>query len=294
MKKLLITFLVVLLGACAHQNHMEEPLSIMLLVQDDPATALPASHRKLKRFINAVSGDLTQQGVDVYQGDSVRGKTTAQILDIARRQTTPAMDYVIVLTIDSQVEPTAYTTKIGTTVSGQTLGVNSGRVTGTFHVDAPLTNRNAQCIRGCINAAIEETLLTLSGDVAAHILGTLPGAKRQVKSTAKAPVPIAHNGPGTVDFTLVFEGFNEQQMEDVEAYLALFSGYQSMSYIAASQHFAQIQYIAAISRNKLHKNLNRVLSEMNLPGTVRLSGNTATIVKGRASNTKDDLHSWEE
>ncbi|MEG3766411.1 hypothetical protein [Alteromonas sp. 14N.309.X.WAT.G.H12] len=294
MKKLLITFLVVVLGACAHQNRVEEPLRIMLLAQEDGARALPDAHRQMERFIYAVSGQLTQQGVDVYQGEAAGAKTKAQLLAIARSQTTPAVDFVVVLTLDGSVRHTAYSTKISTNVTGQTLSVNNGRVAGTYHVDGPQTNRDAQCARVCINAAIEETLLTLTGEVTEHILGTLPGAKGQVKSRVKASAPIAPSAPNAVDFTLVFEGFNAQQMEDIDVYLPVFSGYQSMTYVASGYQFAQIQYIGAISRNKLHKNLNRVLSELGLTGTVRLSGNTATIVKGRVSDTKDDLNSWEE
>ncbi|MBU2978215.1 hypothetical protein [Alteromonas sp. C1M14] len=294
MKKLLITFLVVMLGACAHQNRVEEPLRIMLLAQEDGARALPDAHRQMERFIYAVSGQLTQQGVAVYQGEVAGAKTKAQLLAIARNQTTPVVDFVVVLTADSQVSRTAYTTKIGTTVTGQTLSVNSGRVNGAFEVGSPLINRDAQCSRVCIKTATEDTLLTLTGEVTEHILGTLPGAKEKGKSKRKPSAPITQSGPKTVDFTLVFEGFNAQQMEDIEVYLPVFSGYHSMSYVASHRHFAQIQYVAAISRNKLNKNLNRVLSELGLTGVVRLSGNTATIVKGRINNTKDDLHSWEE
>lgn len=294
MKKLFITFLVVLLGACAHQNPVEEPVRLMLLVQEDGARPLADSHRQMERFIYAVSGELAQQGVEVYQGNAAGAKTRAQLVTIARNQATPAVDFVVVLTTNGQVSRTAYTTKISTTVTGQTLSVDSGRVNGTFDVGSPLINRDSQCSTGCIKAAAEAALQALTGEVAEHILGTLPGAKGKGKSKRKASPPITHSGPKTVDFTLIFEGFNEQQMDDIEAYLPVFSGYHSMSYVASLQQFAQIQYVATISRNKLQKNLNRVLSELGLTGVVRITGNTATIVKGRINNTKDDLHSWEE
>ena len=298
MKQLIITALVLMLSACASKNSVE-PVNVMVLVQDDGEDSLPSSHRAVSRFIRAVSGDLSDNGVNVYDAAtefSYSGsRSKMMLLDMARSYSRANIDYVIILTADASVSRSGYTTRMMSVVNGQTIAVGSGRVNGSFTVDGSTQNADSDCDRFCINEGVGDSLLSVSGEVSERILATLPSAYSSRKPPRKPMPQSSSEGPPVTDFNLVFDGFNNQEMAEIEDYLTIFSGYDTYRYASKSRAHAEIMYRAAISRNKLNQNLNRVLSEMRVDGVVRITGNNATITKSQTRQSrKDDLNSWEE
>lgn len=298
MKKLITLLFIACLSACASKDTRVQPVNLMIMVQDDSADALPHSHQAVKRLISEVSGDLSHHGVNVYDHraefnyNGSHGK--AMLLDMARSYQRAAIDYVVILTADAKVTRSNYTTRVSADVVGQTIAVGSGRVHGSFNVDGATQNGKDNCPARCVNGLLVSSLTLVSDEVSEHILSTLPTGYKSSKPRDKAPVPVKSDGPEAVEFTLVFSGFNFQEMEDIDSYLPIFSGYSHMRYVDSSQNYAEIHYVAAISRKKLTQNLNRVLSELNLNGSVMLTGNTAKIIKSTHNTKLDDLHSWEE
>lgn len=271
----------------------------MVLIQDGRADALPDGHQAVNRFVRAVSGDLSDSGVSVYEAGtefSYSGtRSNAMLRDMARSYSRAPIDFVILLTADARVSRSDYTTRMTTVVNGQTIAVGSGRVNGSFTVDGSTENAKADCNRMCINNGLGDSLLAVSGEVNERILATLPSSYRSSKVARKAQPYTPVDGPAVIDFNLVFSGFNNQEMAEIEDYLVIFSGYDSYRYLNRSRTYAEMMYRAAISRNKLNQNLNRVLAELNVDGVVRVSGNNASITKSQTRRSrKDDLESWEE
>ncbi|MBU3020506.1 hypothetical protein [Aestuariibacter sp. A3R04] len=298
MKKLLTLLFITCLSACASKDTRVQPVNVMILVQDDSADALPHSHQAVKRLISDVSGDLAHHGVNVYDNRSEFNYNgthdKAMLLDMARSYRRAAIDFVVILSTDAKVTRSNYTTRVSADVFGQTIEVGSGRVHGSFTAEGATQNGSDNCPARCVNSLLVGSLTLVSDEVSEHILSTLPTSYVSKTPRRKSPAPVKSDGPEAVEFTLVFSGFNFQEMEDIERYLPVFSGYSHMRYVDSSQNYAEIHYVAAISRNKLTQNLNRVLSELDLNGRVRLTGNTANVMKSTHNAKLDDLHSWEE
>ena len=86
----------------------------------------------------------------------------------------------------------------------------------------------------------------------------------------------------TVEYTLIFEDFNNKQMVSMEEYIEIFSGYNSHrpdpGAINSATYHTYI-YKSRIGSAKLKRNLVKALDELNLNGHVSVAGRTYTIKK---------------
>lgn len=300
MKKLLILGLVLLLGACASQP-TSPPINMMILVQDAGIEDVPHSHRGVSRMLNRVIDDVSNQGINVYdpsyEFSELKTYSNAAIYDMAMSYSKAPIDYVAVLTVNAKENPKAYTTDIAASVYVQTIQVGSGRVVGTTTVDGSKLNVDTECDRNCLDSTLSRSLANISGDISSAILNSLPN--KSVSKVTKRPVyndVTAGDGPEASQFTLIFEGFKRDEMSDIEGYLEIFSGFESMTYTESSTQYYEISYTASISRNKLSKNLYRMLGELDTNGSVKIVGNTARVIKfkNKPSSSKYDINGWEE
>jgi hypothetical protein len=255
----------------------------------------------MKRLINKVSSDLSRNSVNVYdwpQNNRYNGpRSEAMLVDVARSYSKTTIDYLIVLSAEANVKRNDYSTRISGSVYGKTLALHSGRVKGAYNAQGRSINKDSDCNDFCVNSELGDSLQSAASELSAEILNSIhnisysQNKNRGSQRDTKAP---ANNSPNVVDYTLVFEGFTKQDIADIEEYLPIFSGYQRMRFYANRHQYAEIAYDSSISRNKLDQNLNRMLSEINVSGAVKITGNTATVVKkSDQSSTKFDLDGWE-
>ena len=296
MNKILSLFLIMLVTACSNSPQGIAPVNVMLMIQDDSADALPYTHQSTHRLVNAVANDLTTAGVNVYDdkigslddfGDTSRSK--AALIDMARSYPGAKIDYVVVLSAEAAVNSTNYTTKISSRVLGQIIATYSGRVVGSVSASGDRVNKGDGCERTCINNGIGDSLSSAAGEVAAQILSALPVSGTQGNTVRRTPAPMV------MDYTLQFDGFSQDEMNAIEDYLRLFSGYEEMRYTRSSHRYTEIWYQSAISESKLLRNLKRMLNELDTSATVNYAGNIATVKKisQRGKSTKFDLDGWE-
>lgn len=303
MRNLLFLSLIVsilMISGCA-SNTNQAPVNVMIMVQDDTADTIPYNHSSMKRLINKVSSDLSRNSINVYdwpQSNSYNGpRSEAMLVDVARSYSKATIDYLIVLSAEASVNRSDYSTQISGSVYGKTLALHSGRFKGAYTAKGRSINKDSDCNDYCVNSELGDSLQSAASELSAEILNSIHNAnytRNTNKDRQRSKQTPINNSPNVVDYTLVLEGFTQQDIANIEEYLPIFSGYQRMRFSANRHQYAEIAYDSSISRNKLDKNLNRMLSEMNVNGAVKISGNTVTVVKTvDQSSTKFDLDGWE-
>ena len=84
--------------------------------------------------------------------------------------------------------------------------------------------------------------------------------------------------------SLIFEDFTSIQMQDIEDYLVVFSGYRSHRPSATFHRHNEIWYQSSIRHAKLLRNLERMFEEMDVRARIQFSGNEYRIRNVRLPN----------
>jgi hypothetical protein len=234
---------------------------------------------------------------NVYDLARSSGRSTemdkAELIDFARGYRAAALDYVVVLSVDALIEPKINRTNIETFINGQVIQLGSGRVSGAFSIDGRQVNATKNCRRSSVSDGLRRSLVSLDGELSAEILSALAKPVK-VKGKVARSEQISSEGPSASQYTLIFDGFSQDDMLDIEHYLEIFSGYKSLHYRTSERRYSELDYRAQISRAKLTRNLNRVLSELSMDGAVKVTGDTVKITKlQQKSSTKFDTEGWE-
>lgn len=302
MRILIALFLLGTLAACGSTSNTSrvEPVNVMIMVDDGSADALPRGHQGVRRLVNAVADGLNDAGVNVYDesattlddfgGSSLR-RDKAMLIDIARSQRKADLDFVVLLTAEAVVRDRDHGKVISSRVYGQTIAVDSGKVAGNLNSSGARQNAPKSCSRLCVNDKIAESVLRTEGDIIAGVLSDLP------VSYSRKVEPVKQFQPRIKDYVLVFEGFSQSEMNDVDEYLVIFSGYDDMRITDSEYRYTEIWYESSIAEAKLQRNLNRMLREMSVNATVSAKRNEFVIEKSASrprNSEKFDLHGWEE
>ena len=291
------------MAGCASQASGPQPVNVAVVVQDDSANALPQEYAAVKRLINSVSSELDSNNVNVYELSSEYNVSDYQsepmLLDMARNFRAAPLDYLIILEAEAKVEGSSYTTKVKTRVNGRTLSPNSGRFKGAYSAMGKNITINEECNDYCTNNSIGRSLKSTARDLVDDILQSIYGYgdyKVASSGSEKNSGSPNQSGPLGKEYALVFENFTQQDINQIEGYLEIFSGFERMRYVANSNRYTEINYRSRISRNKLGKNLFRMLDEMEMQGSVKQTGDTVKVIK-LSERSKDkpkfDLDGWE-
>ncbi|WP_299071411.1 hypothetical protein [uncultured Paraglaciecola sp.] len=296
MKTLLLTLLIIFIVGCSNAPSSKIPANVVVLVEDSGADAITYDNRAMRRLVSAINSDLSQAGLNVYDETQLfmddfnrnQARTKAALIDMARSQRKRTLDYVIIISADANINQQSHTTGISTLISVQTLNPNSGRMLGTGSISGNKINASPDCSRSCFIEKIGESLKAAAGDVAAFVLADIPS-----HSAVNYPSPIKQQTPIQV-YSLVFNGFSQNDISDIQPYLDIFSGLKQVRLVNTSQHSTEYWYQSSIARPKLKRNLHRMLNELALNGALQLNGQVVTISKlpKPKKNTKFDLDNW--
>ena len=259
--------------------------NLLIVGEDYDKDTIPRDSRIFKRVLDAISNEISDQGFDVFDetaitlGEYVQGRVRrndAEIIDIAKGQTRPPMDVLVITSIFASAKKTSYTTKIKARVTGRLLKVQSGQRLGNFEVESPSTwTAPEDCTRECMLETVGKNAKILAQDVGAILaekLDDLLSAQNSGSEDKKS------NGVASQYF-LVFERFTPDDMMDIEEYLLVFSGYKNHRPVYTSRRRQEIWYESHIGSAKLDRNLNKMLVHIDLKGRVSFSGNEYTITK---------------
>ncbi len=274
----------------------EKP-NIIIMGEDADRDTVPRNSRVFRRVLDALSNQLNEEGFDVFDetavtlGDFAQGRTRrtdAEIIDIARSATKPPLDVAVIFQIYASADQLTYTTKVKTRITGRLLAVKTGQRLGNFEVESPGNwVAPVKCPRECILEVVGTNARILANDLGAVLTEKLVHLIDRGGTVAK----LEEGGiPGA--YTLVFDGFNETDYNDIEEYLVVFSGYKRHRPTYTSPRRHEIWYESDIGSGRLNRNLIKMLDHLDVRGTVTFSGNTFTLKKvtfrkRRAINPKE-------
>jgi hypothetical protein len=287
MKKMLMLFAgALLLISCAGappSMAVEKP-NLLIMGEDADEDSVPRNSRVFRRVLDALSNEIHNEGFDVFDetaislDDFAQGRvrrTDAEIIDIAKSIKRPPIDIAIIFTIYASARDFNYTTKIKTRVTGRILAVKSGQRLGNFEVESPREwTAAANCPRECLLETVGKYSKILARDVGSVLSEKLADMYDSDDDDGYSGTSKLANG-----FTIVFEGFSEDDVLDMEEYLVVFKGYRRHRAVYAGRLHHEYWYESSSTATRLNRNLRKMLDHIGISGRVRFSGNEYVLKK---------------
>jgi hypothetical protein len=277
--------------------------NLMIMGEDADKDTVPRKSRVFRRVLDQLSNMLHDEGFDVYDETAVTlenfeqgrsRRTDAEIIDIAKMVRNPPIDVAVIFQIYASAKKKSYTTKVKTRVTGRILNVNSGQRMGNFEIKSPKHwNAPPNCKRECILEIVGDHSKDLAqevGDVLAQKLAHMIPAESDGGDDDMG----GGGGGMAMSYTLKFEGFSADDLDEFEEYLVIFSGYRSHRPTESMGRKHYYQYKSTISSAKLQRNIRKMLKKTNMKGRVSFSGNEYTIkkVKMRKERSRPANDEW--
>ena len=287
MKKMLFLFAgAFLLISCAGappSMAIEKP-NLLIMGDDGDKDSVPRNSRVFRRVMDALTNEIHNEGFDVYDetaislDDFAQGRvrrTDAEIIDIAKSIKRPPIDIAVIFTIYASARDFNYTTKIKTRVTGRILAVKSGQRLGNFEVESPREwTAAADCPRECLLETVGKYSKVLARDVGSVLAEKLAAIYDEDSEKSADDKPNLSNG-----FSLVFEGFTEDDVLDIEEYLVVFKGYQRHRAVYSGRLHHEYWYESTSTATRLNRNLRKMLDHIGVSGRVTFSGSEYVLQK---------------
>jgi hypothetical protein len=301
MKKMIFMFAgALLLISCAGappSMAIEKP-NLLIMGDDADQDSVPRNSRVFRRVLDALTNEIHNEGFDVFDetaislDDYAQGRvrrTDAEIIDIAKSVKRPPIDIAIIFTIYASARDFNYTTKIKTRVTGRILAVKSGQRLGNFEVESPREwTAAANCPRECLLETVGKYSKIIArdvGSVLAEKLVDIYDGDRDDDGYSKANLA---NG-----FSLVFEGFSEDDMLDMEEYIVVFKGYERHRTVYSGRMHHEYWYESSSTATRLNRNLRKMLDHIGISGRVRFSGNEYVVTRiSKRKRRNLDPNNW--
>ena len=301
MKKMIFMFAgALLLISCAGappSMAIEKP-NLLIMGEDADQDSVPRNSRVFRRVLDALTNEIHNEGFDVFDetaislDDYAQGRvrrTDAEIIDIAKSVKRPPIDIAIIFTIYASARDFNYTTKIKTRVTGRILAVKSGQRLGNFEVESPREwTAAANCPRECLLETVGKYSKIIArdvGSVLAEKLVDIYDGDRDDDGVSKANLA---NG-----FSLVFEGFSEDDMLDMEEYIVVFRGYERHRTVYSGRMHHEYWYESSSTATRLNRNLRKMLDHIGISGRVRFSGNEYVVTRiSKRKRRNLDPNNW--
>jgi hypothetical protein len=260
--------------------------NVIIMGEDSDRDSIPRTNRIFKRVMNSLSNQLNDEGFTVLDETTVTlddfsqtggRRSDAEILDIARSIHRPPLDIVVIYSMYASADYKGYTTKIRTRITGRMINVRTGRTLDHFEVESPRSwNAPADCQRECIYEVVGKYSRTIANDLGAVLSKKL---RHMVRKSAPYKSGDRKSGGFGQAYSLIFDNFTPSEMQQIEEYLVIFSGYNAHRPTYSSLRRAEYWYESSIKSAKLNRNLNKMLAEINLRAMVTFSDNTYTVKK---------------
>ncbi|MBT3790050.1 MAG: hypothetical protein HN725_04940 [Alphaproteobacteria bacterium] len=301
MKKMIFMFAgALLLISCAGappSMAIEKP-NLLIMGEDADQDSVPRNSRVFRRVLDALTNEIHNEGFDVFDetaislDDYAQGRvrrTDAEIIDIAKSVKRPPIDIAVIFTIYASARDFNYTTKIKTRVTGRILAVKSGQRLGNFEIESPREwTAAANCPRECLLETVGKYSKIIArdvGSVLAEKLVDIYDGDRDDDGYSKANLA---NG-----FSLVFDGFSEDDMLDMEEYIVVFKGYERHRAVYAGRMHHEYWYESSSTATRLNRNLRKMLKHIGISGRVQFSGNEYVVTRiSKRKRRNLDPNNW--
>ncbi len=258
-------------AAIPSPGHAADKPNLLIMGEDADKDTVPCSSRVFERALNALSTQAGEEGFAVFDetavtpGDFVQGRcrrTDAELIDIARSIRNPPIDVAVIFSIYASAEQLTYTTKVKDRVVGRLLDIRTGRRLGNFEVKSPsTTNAPHDCPRECILEAVGGETRILAQDLGAVLAIKL---RSHLAESAGGPAEAATGGDRveglSTGFVVIIDGFQPEEVNDVEEYLVSFQGYEHHRPTRCSIRRCEYWYETSSDSARLNRNLRRMMA----------------------------------
>lgn len=261
---------------------------VMIVGEDADKDTVPRNSRVFKRVLNAISNEMINLGFDVKDETALTHQTHAQgrtrrndaeLIQIAKDA---GIDVLCIFSIYPNAKTNQNSVRVTARVEGRLLSVWDGSRMGNFESEPQqyqLVQRPYS--RNDVLEAVGRLSKIIGSDVGAVLADRLDQYHPEGGGDGGGGVG---SGGRVIEWTLVFDGFSDDDMLDVEDYITIFTGYEShrpkSNALNTSSHH-ELWYKSSIDSAHLKRNVVRMLRKLNTKGRVYISGNEVKVVKQR-------------
>lgn len=268
---------------------------VMIVGEDADPDTVPRSSRVFKRVLNAISNEMINLGFDVKDETAlthmthVQGRSRRNDAELIQIAKDAGIDVLCIFSIYPNAKSNQNSVRVTARIEGRLLSVWDGSRMGNFEAEPQqyqLVPRPYS--RNDVLEAIGKLSKIIGSDVGAVLADRLdqyhPGGGGESYSDGGGGGGGSgvSSGGRLLEWTLIFDGFSDDDMLDVEDYITIFTGYDShrpkTNALNTSSHH-ELWYKTSIDSAHLKRNMVRMLRKLNMKGRVYISGNEVKIVK---------------
>jgi hypothetical protein len=273
--------------------------NILIIGEDAAGDSVPSDSRIFKRVLDALINQMHDRGFDVYdqailtlsnKNSAKIRRTDSELIEIARASKRPPIDIVVIFQIYASTQNLTSRTRINTLLMGRLLNVKTGKHLGSFEVDSGKSfNGPVECKQECILTVVGDKSRLLAND-----LGAVLAEKLLWMNNGDEISDHNDSNSMTTEYALIFDGFNAKEYMVIEEYLVIFSGYAHHRPIEIRHTRSEIWYQSTIGTAKLDRNLNKMLTELDMQSVINFEGNTFTVkrITFRNKKAKENNEVW--
>jgi hypothetical protein len=262
--------------------------NLFVMSEDVDDDAVPRTSRVFRSVVTAIQNQMVDHGVAVYDetmitiGDFKQDRSRrsrGEILDIARIVTNPPIDVVTNVLIYASVNEIGYTAKVRVRIEGEILHVKSKKYLGNFESVSPREwNISPKCAksRECVLEEVGEKARIVGNDVGSVLAEKLAYV---VNGDVSKDGNLSSGNQLETAYEIVLDGFSSEDVMAMEEYLVKFTGYQNHRQTYLSNRRAEMWYEGTTTSSRMNRNMNKMLTVLDLRGTVQFSGNQIVVQK---------------
>ncbi|WP_319759136.1 hypothetical protein [Maridesulfovibrio sp.] len=255
---------------------------ILIAGEDGVKGTVPRGRPAFERVYGAIKNSLTNQGYDVLieeaatmdthvQGRQFRKDT--ELIQIARDI---GADVIVIFSVFPRLQKINGLFQIKARVTGRLISVVDNRAFGNFEISPaaykaitpPFTKTTAHEALGDIAQPFGQEV----GDALATKLNSL-WAGADSNSAAMGPA---------VEWTLTFDGFSMDEMLEIEDFLVIFSGYDSLRPCSTCMNTSSLHnywYKSSLNTAKMKRNMYKVMKELQHKTRIQMASRKIEVKK---------------
>ena len=301
--------LLALSGISAHVAEAADQPNVMIMGEDADEDTVPRHSRIFNRVNDALRTRMMELGFKVYNETATTmnitnpgrvRRTDAELISVAQNITAAPIDVISTFQIYASAQDNAYSDikQMRIRIVGRMLQVQTGRDLGNFEVSVGprgLKPLPPGCNPDCVLERVGDEAKIIAnevGTVLARKLDELSPSARKSGEVITAPAPVASVAPPPVvdltapkggcsglgsAYTVVFSGYESDDIRQIEQILVALSGYEHHRPIRTQNRHYEYWYETCSDRARLERNIRSMIDQMPGQNRVALSGNRFEI-----------------
>lgn len=295
-KSILLLVAIVCFFAASSMAFATDLPRVMIVGEDVDPDTVPRNSRVFKRVLNAISNEMVNLGFDVKDETAlthmthVQGRTRRNDAELIQIAKDAGIDVLCIFSIYPNAKTNQNSVRVTARIEGRLLSVWDGSRMGNFESEPQqyqLVPRPYS--RNDVLEAVGKLSKIIGSDVGAVLADRLDqyhpeggGSSSDGGGSGSGGGSGIGSSGRLLEWTVIFDGFSDDDMLDVEDYITIFTGYDShrpkSNALNTSSHH-EMWYKSSIDSAHLKRNMVRMLRKLNMKGRVYISGNEVKIVK---------------